>query len=78
MDLDPHDTATIPRADGLLVAAIREEGVWAALCALRQGMLGLAAPRPRASFVAAITDDGRLVRGQDPDATLLVLGYRAG
>lgn len=69
-------TATVPETDGLLVAAIREEGVWGALCALRDGMRELAAPGPRASFVAAMTEDGRLVSGQHPEARLLVLGYR--
>jgi hypothetical protein len=67
---------TIPETDGLLVAAIREEGVWGALCALRDGMRGLADRRPQTSFVAAMTEDGRLVEGQNPEARLLVLGYR--
>jgi len=69
-------SATIPETDGLLVAAIREEGVWGALCALRDGMRGLADRRPQTSFVAAMTEDGRLVEGQNPEARLLVLGYR--
>lgn len=76
--MESPSIATKPETetDGLLVAAIREEGVWGALRALRDGMRALASPAPRASFVAAMSEDGRLVSGDHPDARLLVLGYR--
>jgi hypothetical protein len=74
-------SATIIRtsaADGLMLAAVRPGGRWAALRALHQGMARLrqAGLRPWLSFVIAIAEDGRIVRGRDPEASVFLLGYR--
>lgn len=66
-------TQAVP-ADGLLLASIEEGGIWAAIRALRSGMRRMAAPE--AAFLAAISDEGRMVAQHDPEASVLVLGYR--
>jgi hypothetical protein len=33
--------------------------------------------RPGLSFVFALAEDGRIVPGRDPEASVFVLGYRA-
>jgi hypothetical protein len=74
-------SATIIRTstvDGLMVAALRPGGRWAALRALHQGMARLrqAGLQPWLSFVIAIAEDGRIVPGRDPEARVFLLGYR--
>ncbi len=66
-------------ADGLMVASVRTGGRWAALRALHDGMhrLRQAGLRPALSFVIAVADDGRIVPGRDPEASVFLLGYRA-
>ncbi len=64
--------------DGLLLAPIGRRGRWAALRTLRAGMAELreAGLRPVLYFVMALAEDGRVVPGRSPDATLFLLGYR--
>jgi hypothetical protein len=74
--------ATIVRtsaADGLMMAPIRKGGAWAALRALHEAMARLreAGARPGLSFVIALAEDGRIVHGRDPDASVFLLGYRS-
>jgi hypothetical protein len=75
--------ATIVRtgtADGLMLAPIRPRGRWAALRALHRGMHELRGEgmQPVLSFVIALAQDGRIVPGRDPEASIFLLGYRAG
>jgi hypothetical protein len=71
------DTASL---DGVLIAPVGRRGRWAALCSLRQGMTELRGhgEHPRVGFVMALADDGRIVHGRHPDASLFVLGYSTG
>ncbi|MGH2722898.1 MAG: hypothetical protein ACRDI0_01315 [Actinomycetota bacterium] len=66
-------------ADGLLVAPIGPRGRWAALRSLRAGMAALrdGGGRPALHFVLALSEDGRVVPGRSPDASLFVLAYRS-
>jgi hypothetical protein len=66
-------------ADGLLIAPIGSTGRWAALRALHQAMQRLRenGSRPSLSFVIAIAEDGRIVPGRDPSASVFLLGYRS-
>jgi hypothetical protein len=66
-------------ADGLMVAAVRPGGRWSALRALHEGMARLrqGGLRPDLSFVVALADDGRIVPGRDPEASVFLLGYRS-
>ncbi len=76
---DAPDTVAT-QADGLLVAALGHRGRWSALRDLRAGMAELrqAGRDPSLSFVMALSGDGRVVAGRDPDVALFVLGYRSG
>jgi hypothetical protein len=62
-----------------MLAPVSARGRWAALRALHEGMARLreAGLRPGLSFVFALADDGRIVPGRDPEASVFVLGYRA-
>lgn len=76
-----RSSATLIRtadADGLMVASVRPGGRWAALRALHQGMARLrnAGLSPDLAFVVALADDGRVVAGRDPEASVFLLGYR--
>jgi hypothetical protein len=66
-------------ADGLMLAPVGSRGRWGALRALHEGMARLreAGLRPGLSFVFALAEDGRIVPGRDPEASVFVLGYRA-
>jgi hypothetical protein len=66
-------------ADGLILPPVGPRGRWAALRALHRGMARLreAGLRPGLSFVLALAEDGRIVPGRDPQASVFVLGYRA-
>jgi hypothetical protein len=76
---DALDRVTAP-ADGLLMASLERRGRWSALRDLRAGMAELrqAGEDPSLSFVMAVSRDGRLVGGRDPDVALFILGYRFG
>lgn len=80
MPANTTSSATVPAkvADGLLVAPIGTRGRWAALRSLRAGMAALrdAGEQPVLHFVMALSEDGRLVSGRSPDASIFVLAYR--
>lgn len=61
--------------DGLILAPIEGGRVWDALMELRSAMRSGRACR--ATFVSALAGDGGLVTAEDPNARVLVLGYRA-
>jgi len=61
--------------DGLIVAPIEGGRVWDALMELRRVMRSGHACR--ATFVTAMARDGGLVAAEDPNAAVLVLGFRA-
>jgi len=66
---------TEQRADGLLLATVAPEGVWAAIRALRAAMGTLGGGSgARCASLTGIAADGRIVAA--PDAEVLVLQYR--
>ncbi|MDQ3991323.1 MAG: hypothetical protein M3245_03305 [Actinomycetota bacterium] len=74
----PDVEAAETTPEGLVVADMRREGAWGAIQELRSSMrrLGTSAS-VRATFLAAVDDDGREVEGLDPSASTLLLGYES-
>jgi hypothetical protein len=75
IEMERTSTQTAERTDGLIIAPIDGGGVWSALRALRRGMQRLG-EGGHAAFITAMSSDGRIVTGRDPDASVLVMGYR--
>ncbi|HYH28098.1 MAG TPA: hypothetical protein VEA19_04875 [Actinomycetota bacterium] len=66
-----------PEPEGLLLARVADGGAWEAVRSLRAEMRRLARlGSPQATFVTAISEDGREVTASDPDARVLALGYK--
>ena len=69
---------SIEAAHGLVLAPVDEAGPWQAVRVLRTAMQELRADgwSPEGVFLAALDRDGRLLPARDPNAALLILGYR--
>ncbi|MGH2681924.1 MAG: hypothetical protein ACRDIX_01665 [Actinomycetota bacterium] len=69
---------TLAEADGLVLAPVDEAGPWQAVRVLRAAMQTLRADgwSPEGLFLTALDRDGRLLPARDPNAAVLILGYR--
>jgi hypothetical protein len=74
----PSGSKTSAPPKGGLILAPLEGGVWAAIEALRGAMIEEREQGndPRVASFSALTRDGRLVGGRDPDAAVFALEYR--